>query len=247
MGFLLSGLQSRNDVETQSYQNHVSLGECFANTSPQDMVDLSIIYEDKWLIAVNKPSGLLSVPGRYLHNQDSVLSRLNNLLPTAENFTAVHRLDMDTSGILLLAKDLETYRQISKQFQERHVYKVYEAVLAGVITTEEGIIELPLWGNPDNRPYQEINQQYGKTSLTKFKLVKIENKGTRVEFIPLTGRTHQLRVHAADPQGLGISILGDRLYGCNAEVDRLHLHARELYFNHPQIKQKIHLNVETPF
>ncbi|KST66211.1 RluA family pseudouridine synthase [Mastigocoleus testarum] len=247
MGFLLSGLQSRNDVETQSYQNHVSLGECFVNASPQDMLDLSIIYEDEWLIAVNKPPSLLSVPGRYLHNQDSVLSRLNNLLPTAENLTAVHRLDMDTSGILLLAKDLETYRQISKQFQERHVYKVYEAVLAGVITTEEGIIELPLWGNPDNRPYQEINQQYGKPSLTKFKLVKIENKRTRVEFIPLTGRTHQLRVHAADPQGLGISILGDRLYGCNAEVDRLHLHARELYFNHPQIKQKIHLNVETPF
>lgn len=247
MGFLLSGLQSKNDLETQSYQNHISLGERFANTSPQDMVDLSIIHEDEWLIAVNKPSGLLSVPGRYLHNQDSVLSRLNNLLPTAENLTAVHRLDMDTSGILLLAKDLETYRQISKQFQERHVYKVYEAILAGVIATEEGIIKLPLWGNPDNRPYQEVNQQYGKPSSTKFKLVKIENNHTRVEFIPLTGRTHQLRVHASDPQGLGIPILGDRLYGCNVEVDRLQLHARELYFNHPLLKQKMHLNVETPF
>ncbi len=247
MGFLLSGLQSRNDVETQSYQNHVSLGERFVNTSPQDMVDLSIIYEDEWLIAVNKPPGLLSVPGRYLHNQDSVLSRLSNLLPTAENITAVHRLDMDTSGILLLAKDLETYRQISKQFQERQVYKIYEAILAGALTTEEGIIELPLWGNPENRPYQEVNQQYGKPSLTKFKLIRIENKRTWVEFIPLTGRTHQLRVHAANPQGLGIPILGDRLYGCNTETKRLHLHARELHFNHPQLKQKIHLKIETPF
>ncbi len=251
MGFLLSGLQSRNDVETQSYQNHVSLGERFANTSPQIRSNLSIIYEDEWLIAVDKPPGLLSVPGRYLHNQDSVLSRLSNLLPTAENITAVHRLDMDTSGILLLAKNLETYRQISKQFQERQVYKVYEAILAGAMSslsaTEEGIIELPLWGNPDNRPYQEVNQQYGKPSLTKFKLVKVENNRTWIKFIPLTGRTHQLRVHAADPQGLGIPILGDRLYGCNTETKRLHLHAKELHFNHPQLKQKIHLKIEIPF
>ncbi|MDJ0774721.1 MAG: pseudouridine synthase [Mastigocoleus sp. MO_167.B18] len=251
MGFLLSGLQSRNDVETQSYQNHVSLGERFANTSPQDMFDLSIIYEDEWLIAVDKPPGLLSVPGRYLHNQDSVLSRLSNLLPTAENLRAVHRLDMDTSGILLLAKDLETYRQLSKQFEERQIYKIYEAILAGAMsslsTTEEGIIELPLWGNPDNRPYQEVNQQYGKPSLTKFKLVKVENNRTWIKFIPLTGRTHQLRVHAANPQGLGIPILGDRLYGCNTETKRLHLHAKELHFNHPQLKQKIHLKIEIPF
>ena len=279
MGFLLSGLKSKSyleteyrrnlntrnpkDIETGNFTNvetrsrSVPSGNNMASLQSGVDLDLLIIYEDEWLIAVNKPSGLLSVPGRYLNNQDSVLRRLSHLLPSCENLTAVHRLDMDTSGILLLAKDLHTYRQLSKQFQERQVYKVYEAVLAGSVATQEGIIDLPLWGNPENRPYQEVNWQYGKPSLTKFQVIKLETtnieviKGegsyTRVEFVPLTGRTHQLRVHAADVKGLGIPILGDRLYGCNAGANRLHLHARELWLEHPQLGERMHLKMETPF
>jgi tRNA pseudouridine32 synthase/23S rRNA pseudouridine746 synthase len=106
---------------------------------------------------------------------------------------------------------------------------------------------LPLWGDPQNRPYQQVNWQYGKPSLTKFEIIGKQANYTRIEFIPLTGRTHQLRVHAADPRGLGVAILGDRLYGCCAGANRLHLHARELSFEHPQSGKRLHLQTQTPF
>lgn len=218
MGFLLSGLKP-NQVE--------------------------IIYEDEWLIAVNKSSGLLSVPGRYFHNQDSVISRLRYLYH--QEIIAGHRLDQDTSGILLIAKDAITYSQISKQFQKRQVSKVYEALLAGVLNIQEGEINLPLWGNPDNRPYQEVNLAQGKPSLTRFRVMNREGNYTRVEFVPITGRTHQLRVHAADKRGLGMSILGDKLYGDHQNIGRLYLHARELRFQHPHVNKILHLQVKTPF
>ncbi|MBD2438471.1 RluA family pseudouridine synthase [Nostoc sp. FACHB-110] len=204
----------------------------------------AIIYQDEWLIAVDKPAGLLSVPGRYHKTQDSVLSRLRCGLGDSE-LMAVHRLDQDTSGILLIARDRQTYKQLSQQFQQRQVNKIYEAILAGFMTTKEGLIELPLWGDPENRPYQQVNWQYGKPSLTRFRVISPEGNYTRVEFTPLTGRTHQLRVHAA--VGLGIVILGDRLYGCCANVSRLHLHARELIFPHPYLAKALHLQTKTPF
>ncbi|WP_445629399.1 pseudouridine synthase [Nostoc sp. DSM 114167] len=210
-------------------------------------VTLPIIYEDEWLIAVNKPAGLLSVPGRYRDRQDSVLSRLRHLLPDGMALISVHRLDRETSGILLLARDRQTHRQLSQQFQQRQVHKVYEAILSGVLTIEQGKIELPLWGDPENRPYQKVDWQYGKPSLTHFQIMAREGDYTRVEFTPLTGRTHQLRVHAADARGLGITILGDRLYGCRAVTSRLHLHARELRFEHPQLEKTLHLQAITPF
>ncbi|NJK66542.1 MAG: RluA family pseudouridine synthase [Microcoleus sp. SU_5_3] len=206
-----------------------------------------IIYEDKWLIAINKPSGLLSVPGRYLANQDSVMSRLQNLLPDGLEITAVHRLDWETSGILLLGKDQQTSSQLSQQFEKRQVHKVYEAVLSGTIAIDAGTIELPLWGNPENRPVQEVNLQCGKPSMTGFQVIGRQGNCDRIEFLPLTGRTHQLRVHAADVRGLGRPILGDRLYGCSADASRLHLHARELSFEHPVLGKKLHLQAETPF
>jgi len=218
MGFLLSGLKP-NQVE--------------------------IIYEDEWLIAVNKSSGLLSVPGRYFHNQDSVISRLRYLYN--QEIIAGHRLDQDTSGILLIAKDAVTYSQISKQFQKRQVSKVYEALLTGSLAINEGEINLPLWGNPDNRPYQEVDLSRGKPSLTHFRVMNREGDYTRVEFVPLTGRTHQLRVHAADTRGLGMAILGDKLYGYHSDTDRLYLHARELRFQHPHVEKIFHLQVKTPF
>lgn len=229
MGFLLSGLPQQ------------------ASIAEIDLSDrsLPILWEDKWLIAVNKPSGLLSVPGRYSDRQDSVLSRLQYLLPDGMALSAVHRLDRDTSGILLLARDLQTYRHLSQQFQQRRVYKVYEAILAGSVRSERGRIELPLWGDKSDRPYQKVDER-GKPSITDFQVIAREVNCTRMEFFPLTGRTHQIRVHAADPRGLGIPILGDRLYGCQA-TSRLHLHARELRFEHPHSGQVIFLRAKTPF
>jgi len=208
---------------------------------------LPIIYEDQWLIAVNKSSGLLSVPGRYLSNQDSVLSRLRNLLPDGLEITAVHRLDGETSGILLLAKDKETQKKLSLQFEKRLVCKVYEAVLSGVVNIKVGSIALPLWGDPENRPIQQVNFERGKPSATEFQVIGRAGNCDRIEFLPLTGRTHQLRVHAADVRGLGIPILGDRLYGCSGDAIRLHLHAREISFEHPQLGERLHLKADTPF
>ncbi len=196
---------------------------------------------------MNKPAGLLSVPGRYCDRQDSVLSRLRNLLPDGMGLAAVHRLDQETSGILLLARDRQTHRQLSRQFQQRQVHKVYEALLSGSVTADQGVIDLPLWGDPENRPYQQVDWQRGKPSLTHFRVIGKKADYTRVEFMPLTGRTHQLRVHAADSQGLGVIILGDRFYGCRAVASRLHLHARELRFEHPQLGQTLHLQAKTPF
>ncbi|MBD2496426.1 RluA family pseudouridine synthase [Nostoc sp. FACHB-280] len=204
-----------------------------------------IIYQDEWLIAVNKPAGLLSVPGRYRDTQDSVLSRLRNLLADGMNLVPVHRLDQETSGILLIARDRNTHSYLSQQFQQRQVQKVYEAILAGAVTQNQGVIELPLWGNPQNRPYQQVDWQYGKPSVTQFQVIAKEGEYTRVEFIPLTGRTHQLRVHAA--VGLGVVILGDRFYGCTAGANRLHLHAREISFYHPPLAKTLHFQATTPF
>ncbi len=209
--------------------------------------DLPIIYEDSWLIAVDKPAGLLSVPGRYRDRQDSVLSRLYHLLPDGIAIAAVHRLDRDTSGIILFARDRQTHRQLSWQFQQRQVHKIYEAVLSSLVTAEHGVIELPLWADLQNRPAQTVDWQHGKPSSTSFRVIAREGDCTRLEFVPLTGRTHQLRVHAADAQGLGIPILGDRLYGCLAVTSRLHLHARELSFQHPQSGKTIHLQASTEF
>ncbi|MCC5620383.1 RluA family pseudouridine synthase [Nostoc sp. CHAB 5715] len=246
IGFLLSGLRPNPPAPFPRREGGVR--------SPSPIrggvwgeVTLSIIYEDEWLIAVNKPAGLLSMPGRYSDRQDSVLSRLRHLLPDEMTLASVHRLDQETSGILLLARDRQTHRQISQQFQQRQVYKVYEAILSGAVTVERGKIELPLWGDPENRPYQKVDWQHGKPSLTHFQVIAREQDYTRVEFTPLTGRTHQLRVHAADARGLGVTILGDRLYGCCAVTTRLHLHARELRFEHPQSEKTLHLQTITPF
>lgn len=224
MGFLLSGLPQQPASEV-------------------DTTPITILYEDEWLIAVNKPPGLLSVPGRYRHLQDSVLSRLRHL----PGIATVHRLDYETSGILLLARDRPTHRYLSGQFQMRQVHKVYEAVLAGVVKADNGVIELPLWGDPTSRPYQKVDWQQGKPSLTRYQRLSTVNGCTRMEFLPLTGRSHQIRVHAADIQGLSVPILGDRLYGCQGDVGRLHLHARELCFEHPQLGQVVCLRADTPF
>jgi tRNA pseudouridine32 synthase/23S rRNA pseudouridine746 synthase len=241
MGFLLSGLNEGRRLTSLSVSHFSQYQEKL-----QEISGIPIIYEDESLIVVDKPTDLLSVPGRYYDTQDSVVSRLQNLLPDGEKITAVHRLDRETSGILLLAKDSYSHSHLSQQFQGRQVKKMYEALLNGLLTTEKGMVELPLWGNPENRPYQQVHWDYGKPSVTNFQVIGWEENYTRVIFYPLTGRTHQLRVHAADPQGLNIPILGDALYGCDIG-NRLHLHAKELCFQHPQSGETLCLQVKTPF
>jgi len=223
MGFLLSGLAAQ----------------------VQRSNALTILYEDEWLIAVDKPSGLLSVPGRYRDRLDSILLRLQERQLNSVSVYPVHRLDQDTSGILIFAKDPDTHRQLNRQFQQRTIQKVYEAMLQGSPTQTAGVIDLPLWADPRDRPRQTVNHQLGKPSTTWFQVLTSHPETTRIEFYPLTGRTHQLRVHAA--QGLGAPILGDRLYGTTPTNTRLHLHARELTLTHPHTQQPLHLSTPTPF
>lgn len=228
MGFLLSGLPSVDPVDLS--------------------LSIPIIYEDDYLLVVNKPSGLLSVSGRGSERFDSVVSRFRQIFTANSHFhlNTVHRLDQDTSGILILTKDRDSYIHLSRQFEQRQVEKVYSAMVLGVIETNEGVIDLPLWGNPENRPLQEVNYERGKPSLTKYSVVGVESNYTRLRLIPLTGRTHQLRVHCG--KGLGLPIRGDRLYGGFRNGDeRLYLHAREITFIHPYSKKVIHLQTETPF
>ncbi|AFZ48530.1 pseudouridine synthase [Cyanobacterium stanieri PCC 7202] len=226
MGFLLSGLGDHK-IKKNNYE-------------------IDIIYEDNCFLVINKPSGLLSVPGRGGDNFDSVESRLNVMRKKDDFVKAVHRLDQDTSGILVIAKNADIHRNLSSQFAHRRVKKVYEALLAGVVTIDEGEIDLPLWANPDNRPCQEVNYSLGKGALTRFRVMGCDNFETRVEFFPVTGRTHQLRVHSL--MGLGFPIKGDRLYGFMGDNRyRLHLHAREISFDHPHGGERVSFTIPCPF
>ena len=207
---------------------------------------IQIIYQDQWLLVVNKPSGLLSVPGRYLESQDSVETRF--LAGGLGYCKAVHRLDQDTSGLLVLALDALTYRQMLQRFAQKEVTKVYEAILDGLLNRMEGIINLPLWSDPCDRPYQKVDPEKGKPSTTRFQVIAVEGNYTRVKFFPLTGRTHQLRVHAEHQMGIGTPILGDRLYGRPSPAIRLHLHATKLSFAHPiKLGEYLTLEATTPF
>lgn len=207
--------------------------------------ELEIVYEDEWLVVVNKPAGMLSVPGK-AEDRDSVYHRLKKKYPDATGPMIVHRLDMATSGLLLVAKTKEVHQHLQAQFADRSIKKRYTAVLDGVtartektVSTEKttlpfgraGRINLPLCLNPLDRPRQIVSREHGKEAITEYRIISESEKYTRITFYPLTGRTHQLRVHAAHPEGLGCPILGDELYGKKA--DRLYLHAEYIEFRHP--------------
>ena len=204
---------------------------------------LEIIYEDPWIVVVNKPAGMLSVPGK--NGLDSVLQRLQELYPESESPLLVHRLDMDTSGLLLAAKDKNIHQRLQALFETRQIRKRYTALLQGNPRQDEGTIDLPLCPDFSDRPRQQVNWELGKKAVTRFRVEERSGGTTRVSFWPLTGRTHQLRVHAAHPEGLDSPILGDPLYGNQA--DRLYLHAAELEFTHPVTGETIHLCKEAPF
>lgn len=198
---------------------------------------LDIIYEDEWIVAVNKPAGMLSVPGK--DGLASVLERLQELYPDSDSPLLVHRLDMDTSGILLAAKTKEVHQRLQELFATREIKKRYTALLDGCVEADSGMIRLPLCLNPDDRPRQMVNHELGKPAVTRYQVIRRIEQRTLVSFFPLTGRTHQLRVHAAHPEGLHCPIIGDNLYGKPA--DRLYLHAAQIEFVHPvtQVLTKI--------
>ena len=204
--------------------------------------ELTIVHEDPRFLVLEKPAGLLSVPARDQTITDSLLARVQRRFPDA---LTVHRLDLDTSGLLLVALDDEMYRWLQAQFLSREVHKRYAAVLEGPVAKDEGVIELPLRVDLDQRPRQLVDFEHGKPALTRYEVRSREANRTRVAFFPLTGRTHQLRVHAAHQLGLGTPIVGDRLYGTPAA--RLLLHAESLRFRHPVTSAVIELESPAPF
>jgi tRNA pseudouridine32 synthase/23S rRNA pseudouridine746 synthase len=205
------------------------------------------VFEDRWLVVVNKPSGLLSVPGRGHLLRDSVLGRLRARYPEATGPLVVHRLDLDTSGLLLAAKDEGTHQALQRLFSRREIDKRYVAWLDGPVAGDRGRIELALRVDVEDRPRQVYDPLHGKTAVTDWEVLAREGGRTRVALNPRTGRTHQLRVHAAHPLGLGVPIVGDRLYGQAGPDDRLMLHAQELRFVHPHTGARIELERAAPF
>lgn len=189
--------------------------------------DIECIYIDDSLLVVNKPSGLLAVPGRGADKQDCLASRLQKDFPDA---LIVHRLDMATSGLMVLARGAEMQRRLSQMFRERAMKKRYVAVVSGKLEPETGEVNLPIAADWPNRPLHKIDLANGKPSLTRYRVLNYVNDSTRVELEPVTGRTHQLRVHMA---AIGHPILGDALYGNTASAPRLLLHASRLEFSHP--------------
>ena len=190
---------------------------------------LNIVYEDQWLLIINKPAGMLSVPGK--ERQTSIYDLAREAYPEAEGPMIVHRLDMATSGLLIIAKDKKTHQHLQAQFKNRSIRKKYIALLDGIVPEDEGAIELPLCPNPLDRPRQMVDTQYGKPAITYYQVLERTDKYTRIAFYPHTGRTHQLRVHAAHPSGLHCPIIGDELYG--KKDKRLYLHAESIEFTHP--------------
>ncbi len=190
---------------------------------------IEILYKDENIVAISKPHGLASAPGKA--SEASVLDYIKKLFPSAEGPLLVHRLDMDTSGILLIALDSATHKIMQSQFASRAVKKRYIALLDGVINTPKGTINLPLSPSYEDRPRQIVDHINGKSALTEYKIDKVIDGKTRIALYPLTGRTHQLRVHCAHTEGLNCPILGDPLYGNRSE--RMYLHAEKLTFVHP--------------
>lgn len=208
---------------------------------------MKIVYQDRELVVVDKPSGLLSVPGRGPHKQDCVVNRSKLLFQDIIDQPAVHRLDMYTSGLMVLAKTTQAHKRLSIQFEKREVRKRYIALVEGIVYQEGGEIRLSFRLDPDNRPFQVYDPIRGNLGITRWHRLGYENGRTRIEFRPLTGRTHQLRLHSAHPKGLGIPIVGDRLYGNGKQGDRMFLHAFELKFQHPRHDQTIKVISEIPF
>ncbi|MEL7119265.1 MAG: pseudouridine synthase [Bacteroidota bacterium] len=219
-------------------------------TDPNPMLEntalnkkFDIVYEDEVVLIINKPHEFLSVPGKNV--TDSVAYRLKKKYPDATGPLVVHRLDMSTSGLMLIAKTKEVHKYLQYQFIKKIVKKRYVALLDGELKENKGTIDLPLRVDLDDRPRQLVCYEHGKSARTHWEVIERKDGKTRVHFFPITGRTHQLRVHAAHQLGLNTPIVGDDLYGIMGE--RLHLHAESIEFTHPTTKEKMSFEVAAGF
>ncbi len=239
------GKESNNRLDGQLYP------PCDEKCKPilPHILGINLLYSDEAIAIINKDEGMLSVPGRGEDKHDSASVRIKELFPSAPELPSVHRHDMDTTGILVIAKTEEAKRKLSMQFEARETEKVYVALLRGLIKEESGVIDLPMRLDVDNRPYQIIDFLQGKKAVTNWKKIKVEilngEKVSRIRFYPHTGRTHQIRVHAAS--GLHTPIVGDRLYGERREGERLCLHAESLTFTHPLTGERVTFKEDAPF
>ncbi|MDC1878573.1 pseudouridine synthase [Bacteroides uniformis] len=206
--------------------------------------NLEIVYEDPWLSVINKPAGMLSVPGK--EDAVSVYSLMREQYPEADSPLTVHRLDMATSGLMLIAKTKRVHQNLQAQFKNRLVRKRYVALLEGIVPKDKGTVDLPLCLNPLDRPRQMVHTEHGKPAITDYQVLeRLDGKRTCIVFYPRTGRTHQLRIHAAHPLGLHCPIIGDELYG--EKADRLYLHAEYLEFTHPITGETVRITKEAEF
>lgn len=261
MGEFWCGMSPKDEIRHDGYFYPSCKGKCEPilkhmlvglDVEPNPLVEdlfkdtpLKILYEDEWIVAVEKPSGMLSVPGK--NDLDSVQQRLRLMYPDATGPLVVHRLDMATSGILLAAKDKDVHARLQSQFETRSISKEYIAILDGVPSQEFGIIDLPICLNPLDRPRQMVDFENGKPAITEYKVECIKDGRAKVVFKPHTGRTHQLRVHSAHVSGLGCPISGDELYGNPDSAPRLCLHASRLVFRHPVSDKEIEIVSTCPF
>lgn len=204
---------------------------------------MPVVYEDEDLVVVNKPAGLLSVPG--VEIEDSALTRIKNRYPNATGAILLHRLDMSTSGLLMFTLNPKANKRMQRQFIKRQVQKTYIADISGLVAEEQGVIRLPLAPDYYDLPRQMVCHKTGKASETHWSVLQRFKSSTRLALKPITGRTHQLRVHCAHPEGLGLSIIGDELYGIIGQ--RLHLHAHQLEFTHPTTKEIIRIEAPIDF
>lgn len=211
--------------------------------NPANGKHIDIVYQDDVLLVINKPAEFLSVPGKNI--QDSVYLRIKQSYPKATGPLIVHRLDMSTSGLMLIALSKDAHKNLQRQFIKRTIQKRYVALLDGLLTADKGYVDLPLRVDLDDRPRQLVCYEHGKPAQTQWQVIERKNSQTRVYFYPLSGRTHQLRVHSAHAKGLNTPIVGDDLYGNIAR--RLHLHAESLEFNHPVTKKIMRLQLEAEF
>ena len=221
----------------------IELDDNSLKQTPSYGKDLEIVYEDEAIVIVNKPAEFLSVPGKFI--TDSVQTRIKARYPQATGPLIVHRLDMSTSGLLVLTLTAETNKQVQKQFIDRTVEKRYTALLEGNIALNDGIIDLPLTGDLEDRPRQMVDHKQGRKAETTFQVIERNNNQTKVYLYPKTGRTHQLRVHCAHQAGLGTPIVGDDLYGFKSK--RLHLHAGYLKFTHPITGNEVEFSMKDDF
>ncbi len=228
LGHMLSGV----DMDPNPLLENPAIGK-----------ELEMIYEDDHLLVINKPAEFMSVPGKFV--TDSVQERLKSKYPNSTGPIIVHRLDMSTSGLMIVTKSKEVHKVLQEQFKTRKVKKRYIALLDGIVAKNEGYINLPLRVDLDNRPYQIVCEEHGKSARTKYEVISRSDGQTRIHFYPITGRTHQLRVHASHHLGLNAPIIGDDLYGRRGE--RLCLHAEAIWFLHPVSKKELYFEVDSGF